>query len=59
MRTDGLLSCLDVYKRQPVTGSAVSTFVNNDIAWEKKKTTNVGIDLAMFNNRLELSLIHI
>ena len=38
-----------------VTRSAVSTFVNNDIAWEKKKTTNVGIDLAMFNNRLEFT----
>ncbi len=38
-----------------VTGSAVSTFVNNNIHWEKKKTTNVGIDLALFNNRLEFS----
>lgn len=38
-----------------VTGSAVSTFVNDKIAWEKKKTTNVGIDLAMFNNRLEFT----
>ena len=39
----------------PVTGSAISTFVNPDIAWEKKKTTNVGIDIAMFNNRLEFT----
>ena len=39
----------------PVTGSAISTFVNPDIAWEKKKTTNIGIDLAMFNNRLEFT----
>ncbi|MBR1547647.1 MAG: TonB-dependent receptor [Prevotella sp.] len=39
----------------PVTGSAISNFVNADIAWEKKKTTNVGIDLAMFNNRLEFT----
>ncbi len=39
----------------PVAGSAVSTFVNNNIAWEKKKTTNIGIDLAMFNNRLEFT----
>ena len=43
------------FGNQPVTGSAVSTFVNNKIAWEKKKTTNVGIDLAMFNNRLEFT----
>jgi len=39
----------------PVTGSAVSTFVNENIAWEKKKTTNIGIDLAFFNNRLEFT----
>jgi TonB-linked SusC/RagA family outer membrane protein len=43
------------FDNSPVTGSAVSTFVNTNIAWEKKKTTNVGIDLAMFNNRLELT----
>ena len=39
-----------------VTGSAVSTFVDNNLAWEKKKTTNVGIDLAMFHNRLEFTV---
>jgi TonB-linked SusC/RagA family outer membrane protein len=38
-----------------VTGSAISTFVNENIAWEKKKTYNVGIDVAMFNNRLEFT----
>ena len=38
-----------------VTGSAVSTFVDNNLAWEKKKTYNVGIDLALFNNRLEFT----
>ena len=40
----------------PITGSAVSTFVDNNLAWEKKKTTNVGIDLAMFHNRLEFTV---
>ena len=35
-----------------VYGSAVSNFINENIAWEKKKSTNVGIDLALFNNRL-------
>ena len=40
---------------QAVTGSAISTFVNENIAWEKKKTANVGLDLAMFNNRLEFT----
>jgi TonB-linked SusC/RagA family outer membrane protein len=43
------------FGNSPVTGSAVSTFVNPDIAWEKKKTTNIGIDLAMWNNRLEFT----
>lgn len=38
-----------------VSGSAISDFVNENIAWEKKKTTNIGIDLAMFNNRLEFT----
>ncbi len=39
----------------PVTGSAISTFVDNNLAWEKKKSWNVGIDVAMFNNRLEFT----
>ena len=43
------------FGNQPVTGSAVSTFVNENIAWEKKKTANVGIDLAFFNNRIEFT----
>ena len=38
-----------------VTGSAISTFVNENIAWEKKKTMNVGIDLAFLNNRIEFT----
>ena len=38
-----------------VTGSAISTFVNEKLAWEKKKTMNVGIDLAFWNNRLEFT----
>ena len=38
-----------------VSGSAVSTYVNENLSWEKKSTTNIGIDVAMFRNRLELS----
>ena len=38
-----------------VTGSSVSTFVNEDLKWEKKKTTNIGVDLAMFRNRFEFT----
>ena len=43
------------FGNQAVTGSAISTFVNENIAWEKKKTMNVGLDVAMFNNRLEFT----
>ncbi|PZX16090.1 TonB-linked SusC/RagA family outer membrane protein [Breznakibacter xylanolyticus] len=38
-----------------VTGSAINTFVNNAIRWEKKKTLDFGLDLAMFNNQLEFN----
>ena len=43
------------FGNQPVTGSAISTFVNEKLAWEKKITMNVGIDLALFNNRIEFT----
>ena len=38
-----------------VTGSAVSAFVDNNLSWEKKKTYNVGVDLAFLDNRLEFT----
>ena len=38
-----------------VSGSSIEDYVNGNIAWEKKSTTNIGIDLAMFNNRLEFT----
>lgn len=43
------------FGNQPITGSAISTFVNENLAWEKKITMNVGIDLALFNNRIEFT----
>ena len=43
------------FGNQPVTGSAVSTFVNENLTWEKRKTMNVGLDLAFFNNRIEFT----
>ena len=43
------------FGNNPVTGSAVSNFVNEQLAWEKKKTMNVGLDLALFNNRIEFT----
>ena len=39
----------------PITGSAVSTFVNENIAWEKKSTTNIGLDMAFLNNKIEFT----
>jgi len=38
-----------------VYGSSIEDYVNDQLAWEKKSTTNVGIDLALFNNRLEFT----
>ena len=43
------------FGNNPVTGSAISTFVNENIAWEKKKTMNAGIDIAFLNNRIEFT----
>jgi TonB-linked SusC/RagA family outer membrane protein len=43
------------FNNTAVTGSAISTYVNNNIAWEKKKTTNIGLDMALFNNRVEFT----
>ena len=38
-----------------VAGSSIERYVNDQLAWEKKKTINAGIDLAFFNNRLEFT----
>lgn len=38
-----------------VTGSAISNFVNTSLKWEKKETVDIGLDLAMFNNKLEFT----
>lgn len=43
------------FNNSPVAGSAISQFKDNNLSWETKKTYNVGIDLAFFNNRLEFS----
>ena len=36
------------------TGFLPSNFPNPDLKWEQDKSTNVGLDLHMFNNRLEI-----
>lgn len=38
-----------------VTGSAISDYVNTAIAWEKKKTLDIGADAQLFNNRIEIN----
>lgn len=38
-----------------VTGSAISDYVNTAIRWEKKKTFDVGVDLAFWENKLEIN----
>ncbi len=38
-----------------VYGSSIEDYVNSQLAWEKKSTTNIGIDIAMWNNRLEFT----
>ena len=43
------------FNNSAVTGSAVSAFVDNNLSWEKKKTYNVGVDLAFLNNCLEFT----
>ena len=43
------------FGNNPITGSAVSVFTNPDLSWEKRKTYNVGLDLAFFNNRIEFT----
>ena len=43
------------FGNQPITGSAISNFVNENLSWEKRKTMNVGLDLAFFNNRIEFT----
>ncbi|RKD87961.1 SusC/RagA family TonB-linked outer membrane protein [Mangrovibacterium diazotrophicum] len=39
-----------------VTGSSISNYVNEVLMWEKKKMLDLGLDLAMFNNKLEFTL---
>lgn len=38
------------------TGQAITDISNEDLAWERKETTNIGLDMAFFNNRLQTSL---
>ena len=43
------------FGNEAITGSAISNFVNENLQWEKRKTMNIGLDLALFNNRIEFT----
>ena len=43
------------FANNKVTGSTLTNYVNTAIRWEKKKTIDIGLDLAMFNNQLEFT----
>lgn len=38
------------------SGQAIVELSNDDIKWEKKKTTNIGVDMGFLNNRLQASV---
>lgn len=43
------------FNNNKVTGSSISNYVNPTLRWEKKKTIDIGLDMAMFNNKLEFT----
>ena len=43
------------FNNNKVTGSGISDFVNERLLWERKKTIDIGLDLAMFEGQLEFT----
>jgi TonB-linked SusC/RagA family outer membrane protein len=43
------------FANSAVYGSAVHNYTYTELSWEKRKTYNVGLDLAFFNNRIEFT----
>ncbi len=43
------------FNNNPVSGSSLSNFVNERLMWERKKTVDVGLDLAMFEGQVEFT----
>lgn len=41
---------------QPVLGVVPQGLANDDLTWERSLQTNIGVDLALFNNRITLSV---
>ncbi len=44
------------FDNEKVTGSSISNFVNESIGWERKKTIDVGLDLGLFSNMIEVTV---
>ena len=43
------------FANSAVYGSAVHNYTYTSLSWEKRKTYNIGLDLAFFNNRIEFT----
>lgn len=43
------------FNNNTVTGSSLSNFVNERLLWERKKTVDVGLDVAMFDGQVEFT----
>lgn len=45
-----------VFNGGPVPGAILTRLANSFLGWEEIKMTNVGLDIGLFNNRLELTM---
>ncbi|GAB2799420.1 TonB-dependent receptor [Rhabdobacter roseus] len=55
-RSVGLLSATNyVLGNQQVPGLSQSTFTNDNLGWETSKQYDIGLDFALFNNRLQFT----
>ena len=43
------------FANSAVYGSAVHNYTYTSLSWEKRKTYNIGLDMAFFNNRIEFT----
>ncbi len=44
-----------IFDGKKVLGSTISSYANGALTWETIKQTDIGIDLGLFNNRLEIT----
>jgi len=48
----GINTAIDVFGSSPVTGVTLGSPVNENLSWETKTTTNIGLDYGFFKDRL-------